>query len=86
MCGRLAMTKNRAAIAEVTGLLDAYRDAAARHGEATEKGDYALANSMAAIVATEYAELRRRGVRGNCVQAGSSFHRRIAFRRAMGVA
>jgi hypothetical protein len=57
------MTKNRASTASVTELLDAYRDAAARHGEATEKGDYKVANKMADIVATVYAELRRRGAR-----------------------
>lgn len=57
------MTKNQASTAEIPELLSAYRDAATRHGKATETGDHKAANKMANVVATVYSELRRRGAR-----------------------
>ena len=57
------MTKKQLSAAEVSELISAYREAAARHGDATENGDYEIGNPMADIVAKVYSELRRRGER-----------------------
>lgn len=45
----------------MTDLLDAYRQAAMRHGTASSAGDYTVGNPQADIVAAIYRELRNRG-------------------------
>lgn len=47
--------------ADIDQLVGAYREAAMRHGEATENGDHEEANRSAEIVLSVYSELRRRG-------------------------
>ena len=42
-------------------LLEAYRDAAKRHGEAIESGDHMAAIGSADLISEVYAELRKRG-------------------------
>lgn len=46
---------------DVGRLVEAYRDAAKRHGEASEIGDSKSANKAAELVAAIYSELRQRG-------------------------
>jgi Domain of unknown function (DUF2019) len=46
---------------DVLTLVDAYREAAKQHGEATENGDRKKANKSAELVSAIYSELRRRG-------------------------
>jgi hypothetical protein len=42
-------------------LVEAYREAARHHGEATEAGNHKAANKAAERIAAIYSELRRRG-------------------------
>lgn len=60
--GSLDMKQRQVREAELRELLDAYREAAQRHGVATESGDYADGNSAADLIAAIYSELRRRGL------------------------
>jgi hypothetical protein len=46
---------------DIVSLVEAYRDAAKLHGEATEAGDHKSANKSADLVSEVYAELRKRG-------------------------
>lgn len=45
----------------VERLVQSYRDAAARHGEALTVGNHKVANKAADVIAAIYSELRRRG-------------------------
>jgi hypothetical protein len=47
--------------ADTVHLVEAYRNAAKLHGEATDTGDHRAANKSAELIAAIYAELRRRG-------------------------
>jgi hypothetical protein len=55
------MTRIETRAADISELKRVYRDAAAKHGEATERADHHVANEMADLVAEIYAELRSRG-------------------------
>lgn len=55
------MMKRQVKKASLEELLAAYQDAARTHGAAKESGDYKAGNKAADLIATIYAELRRRG-------------------------
>jgi hypothetical protein len=55
------MKPEQIASVDMTQLVSTYREAAKRHGQATERGDHQAANKSAELVAEIYAELRRRG-------------------------
>jgi hypothetical protein len=48
--------------ASLTELIEAYRAAAARHGDATESSDHRTANAAGEQIGKTYSEIRRRGI------------------------
>lgn len=48
--------------APLRSLVSAYRDAAAKHGDATEAGDHGRANEAGEQISRLYSEIRRRGL------------------------